>query len=96
MAGELRVDTEVLARAGSTLASIGHDLSGVAATAGLRTALGHDGLGDTVDRFARGWDDARAATVRVVGELGEACRHVADTFDGIDDDLAARLREAFS
>jgi len=96
MSGELRVDTDLLARAGTTLAAIGDDLSGVTATAGLRSALGHDALGDAVDGFARGWDDARAATVRVVGELGEACREVAATFDGIDDELAARLRKAFA
>lgn len=96
MAEVLRVDTALLARTGATLRAIGADLADVTADAGLRAVVGHDGLGDTLDRFAHGWDDTRAATVRVVGELGEACRQVAETFDGIDDELAARLREAFA
>jgi len=43
-----------------------------------------------------GADHARTAAAGVVGELGEACREVAATFDGIDDELAARLRKAFA
>ncbi len=96
MGGRLQVDTELLGRAGTTLTTIGEDLRTVTATAGLRGVLGDDALADAVDRFAHGWDDARAGLLRVVGDLGDACREVATTFDGIDDELASRLREAFA
>lgn len=96
IAGGLQVDTDLLARAGATLTTIRTDLDGTGADAAGRHALGHDGLADTVDAFTHGWDDARTGIARTVGELGDACRQVATTFDGIDADLAARLREAFS
>lgn len=96
MAQDLRVDTDVLARAGATLRAVGDDLTHVTAAAGLRAVVGHDGLGDVLDELAHGWDDARSTTVRVVGELGDAVRHLADTFTDVDDELAARLREAFA
>ena len=91
----LQVDTELLARAGGTLHAIQDDLRTVRDDAPLRTLLGHDGLADTLDAFTHGWDDARASLVRLVGDVGEACREVADTLDDVDADLAASIRGAF-
>lgn len=96
MAGRLQVDMDLLTRTGGTLRAVRDDLQGAADDVPLRAALGHDGLADTVDAFAHGWDDARATLVRLVGDLGEACREIAATLDDVDDELAARIREAFS
>lgn len=92
----LEVDTELLARAGSTLHAIRDDLRSVGDGAPLRAVLGHDALADTLDAFTYGWDDARASLVRLVGDVGEACRAVADTLDDVDAHLAAGIRGAFA
>jgi len=88
MTGRLRVDTDLLSRAGTTLTAIRADLQDVGSVGCAGDALGHDALADTVDVFAHGWDDARRSVVRLVGELGDA----TGTVDAGDGSLGPVLR----
>jgi hypothetical protein len=93
MAGQLKIKTTVLVSAGSSLRTVATEFEGANAGAeGIGDALGHAGLADKVNHFARGWDDRRAKMLESMAFLAEACTGIGEGFEDLDRQFAAALR----
>lgn len=95
--GTLRVDTAQVRDLATDLGTVHRELTG--ADDNSRTvadAVGHDGLADSLRRFATAWDDRRREIADQLTDLREAAGAIADSFDETDSELARALNEASS
>jgi hypothetical protein len=55
--------------------------------------IGHHRVADALEHFAGSWDDKRELLTRSLDEVGEMAASCAETFQGVDDELAAKVTE---
>ena len=85
----LVLDTAEIRRCAQSLDAIRGELENAEAIArGGADAVGHRGLAEQLGDFAGNWDRKREQTVSAVAELARLCTTLADSFDGLDSDLA--------
>jgi hypothetical protein len=88
--GDLEVDLEVLSGASAELARVRDELAGVHVTldAGIEAAES-DSVGHKLGSFGHGWVDGRRAITSEIDTLEQALAGVAETFEQVEDQLAA-------
>ncbi|MDR0285013.1 MAG: CHAP domain-containing protein [Propionibacteriaceae bacterium] len=89
---ELRVDTDTLRQAGTSLqqisAEFGEAGNNATEVAGL---VGHDRLADAIRGFADKWNSKRSELKKSVDALATATTQIAQTFEEVDAELAKAL-----
>jgi hypothetical protein len=89
---DLKVDTEVLWEAGSSLRTVYEAFKDADGRADVdRSVIAHGTLRDRLDDFADNWDDKREKMQGEIEGLGEIAEGAAESYERIETEFVAAL-----
>jgi hypothetical protein len=89
---DLRIDTEVLRQAGTSLRAVYQEFDKADDNARPdRSVIAHHHLRDRLEEFADSWDDRRAEMTEAIKGLGEFAEESGKAFDALENEFVKSL-----